>query len=510
MRVGDARDLGALGLGPESVDCIVTSPPYWHLKKYAEGDDREIGHSQTKEDYLSAVGVVFGQCLELTKPTGVMWVVIDTLRDVSRRPGLGEMIPLPFELVTVARDKGWRFQDIAIWKKNKTLPYSGTGKLRNLIEYVLFFTKEGTFKHRPYRCATRHLPGAEWLAGWPERYHPLGKRPDNVWEVDIDTQGMWDHSAGVHACPFPQDLVARCIDLTTDKGDVVLDPFAGVGTVPAQAIAMGRRGYGLELNPENVQMFNDRILSEFQAAWEAQAEVRRLSREDQLNEALQILRLRLLKAGKELKRWCERLARANPNGHPAALIESVLVLEPEDLVSYVNIDEGKVGRPPARLVLIGPITDSDRAALVGLAEEAALVPPFTTFGLDLSVDACSAEQLDQAYSGQPLLEFGQSRHGAYTTQIDRRLFAVLPQFLTTVNLGGAIQGSRMSPLEEARQMAERQVLQKELASGSSISEIARALGESQAEVHRLLVRHGLREQPRSFAIALPNQLALES
>src|SRR5262245_30530890 len=107
MLVGDARDLGALGLQAGSVDCIITSPPYWHLKQYADDDEREIGHQQTMDDYLAAVGGVFEQCFALAKETGVMWLVIDTLRDPVRRGGSGEVIPLPFALAGVARSKGW-------------------------------------------------------------------------------------------------------------------------------------------------------------------------------------------------------------------------------------------------------------------------------------------------------------------------------------------------------------------------------------------------------------------
>src|SRR4051794_16352005 len=111
MRVGDARDLSILGLSPESVDCIITSPPYWHLKQYADGDELEIGHQQSKDEYLDAVRRVFAQCFALSRTTGVMWLVLDTVRDPTRRPGLGELIPLPFELAEAAREEGWRLQD---------------------------------------------------------------------------------------------------------------------------------------------------------------------------------------------------------------------------------------------------------------------------------------------------------------------------------------------------------------------------------------------------------------
>jgi DNA modification methylase len=510
LRVGDARDLSCLGLEPGSVDCIITSPPYWHLKRYAEDDEREIGHQQTKDEYLAALKTVFRNCFELAKDTGTMWLVIDTLRDPVPRGGLGELIPLPFELAEVAQEEGWRLQEVVIWQKNKTLPYSGVGKLRNLIEYVLFMTKTGEFKHRPYRCAERHMPGAEWLAGWPERYHPLGKRPSNVWQIDIDTQGMWDHSAGIHACPFPQELVARCVDLTTDKGDTVLDPFAGIGTVCAQAVAMGRRGYGLELNPDNVRVFEERVLSDFQATWEQQTEYRRLALDDQLQEAVTLFKLRLLKCGKELMRLVERLAQNNTSSHPAASVESVVVVEPPDLASYVDQELGLVRRPPAKLILLADLAGHQRKRLLTELREAQTAPPFTTFGLDITIDAATVSNLSRrGVREADLYEFGQSRHGAFTSPLDERLFAVRPKLLTTLRLPAPIEGNRVSPLDQVRTQAERRLLQQEVATGATLAEIAARVGLPQADLHHKLIEFGLLDPPRSFAIALPtDQLAL--
>lgn len=509
MQVGDARQLQEQDIALESVDCIITSPPYWRLKRYAEGDEREIGFGHTRSEYLEAVGEVLEQCLDVTKPTGVLWLVVDTLRENSRRPGPGELVPLPFELAEVARSKGWRFQDVVIWEKNKTLPYSGTGKLRNLIEYVLFFTKSQEFKHRPYRCAERHLPNAEWLAGWPERYHPLGRRPANIWQIDIDTQGMWDHSQRLHFCPFPQELVARCIDLTTDKGDVVLDPFAGIGTVPAQAIAMGRDGRGIELNPDFVEVFEQRVLSEFQASWEAQAEHRRLSRADQLEEALTIFKIRLLKAGKELSRAIDRLAQGTSRSHPADAVESVVAVEPPDLAGYVDIDEGWIGRPPARLVVLASLSDEQKSQLASELAELLGKPPFTTFGLEITLELESPDVLlDPPDELSTILEFGQSRNGAFTSPLDPRLFPEKPRLLTTVELTTMLYADRHTPLEEVRRTAERKLLQREIASGADLAEIAMRVGLPQADLQKKLVEYELVDQPRSFAIALPNQLAV--
>lgn len=509
LQVGDARDLSVLGLERGSVRCTITSPPYWDLKQYADDDAREIGRGQSKQDYLLDVRAVLEQLLEVSREDGVLWLVADTLRNRSEKvAGLAEIMPLPFELAEVAREVGWRFQDIVIWKKNKTLPYSGQGKLRNLIEYVLFFTRTGEFLHRPYRCSDRHLPGAEWLAGWPERYHPLGKRPSNVWDFDLDTQGMWNHAAGRHACPFPRELVAQCIALTTDKGDTVLDPFAGIGTVVAQAIAMGRNGIGLELSADNVATYHDHVLPDFQARWEADSARRRLERSDQLAEAQLIMRLRLLKAGKEMLRAIQRLANSRPAEHPAGSVRTVVALKDPKLGTVISVDDGKVCRAGGELLLVAD--QGDRALLLREAQVLLSEHVFTSLGIDLEVAVVAPEELRERTKDSQLQEFGLSRHGAFTAPVDSRLFDLTPPLLTNLELVSAVSGERETELDRARRRGERQLLTAELASGLPAEVIARRIGVPQAKLHELLLHHGLLEEPKSFAVSLPGQLTTES
>jgi DNA modification methylase len=504
---GDARDLSALGLEPGSVRCIITSPPYWDLKIYSD-DPREIGSAQeTKEQYLESVGDVLGQLAELSREDGVLWLVADTMRERKKgSSGLTELTPLPFELAEVARAKGWRFQDVIVWHKDKTLPYSGQGKLRNLMEYVLFLTRSEDFLHRPFRRTERHLPEAKWLAGWPERYHPLGLRPSNVWPIKLDTQGNWDNVPGRHACPFPQELVARCIELTSDKGDIVLDPFSGIGTVVAQAIAMGRRGIGMELNPANIATFHDHVLPEFQREWEAEAEQRRLARADQRNEAELIMRLRLLKAGRELLKAVQRLANSRADGHPAGQIERVAVLASPELGTGIDVDAGTICRAGGTLLLIGELDLAERKRVREDIDPLLQASPFTTYGIEYEVEIATPSGLVELVGEQELREFGLSRHGAFTAPLDERLFDSPPQLVTNINLPTAVQGDGESEFDRARKRGERQLLTSELAAGHTLEVIAQRVGLPQARLRELMMEHQLLEKPQSFAISLPGQL----
>lgn len=505
VQIGDARQLLAVGPPPGSVDCIITSPPYWDLKRYGLGHENEIGHAEPSyPEYVQAVSQVLKDCATLSKPNGVLWLVADTLRDRGTERGV--QLPLPFDIAREAARWGWRLQETIVWVKKKTLPYSGEGKLRNLFEYVLFFTRSRTFKHYPHRFAERHRPDAKWLPGWPERYHPLGKRPSNVWEIQIPTQGMWSHSERLHFCPFPQELVARCIGLTTDKGDLVFDPFAGVGTVPAQAVAMGRRAAGLELNPANVQLFQERTMPSFQRDWEAGAARRSLAHHDQRDEAELILKLRLLKSGKEVMRLCERLAHSNPAGHPSAAVESVVVREGRACTALIDVDAGSVGRPLASLLLLAGLTDDASAALLAEVREHLSGAPFAGLSIDIELAVAVPDKADALLVDSGLWEFGQSRHGAFTAALDERLFPSRPRLLTTIRLPAPVQAGGQGPMQMARDEAERQLLMREVTAGGTATEVAARLGVARSQLDRLLLKHGLREPPQSFAVALPDQL----
>lgn len=239
--------------------CTVTSPPYGGLKDY--GDPSQIGFGQPHDEYLVDLRRVFRAVYRHTKPNGSLWLVADTAH--SRSPE-GEVWPLqmiPFELAHEASEVGWILRDVVIWLKDKTLPWSSRGRLRNRFEYVLFFVKSKRFK---YKVSRLREPNEleQWWVRYPERYNPRGKAPNNVWPAPIPVQGSWANTAVQHACPLPPDLVERMLLLSTDAGDVVLDPFAGSGMVLAEAKRLGRPAVGLELMQAHIEAFHSTVLPE--------------------------------------------------------------------------------------------------------------------------------------------------------------------------------------------------------------------------------------------------------
>jgi DNA modification methylase len=259
---GDARDFGQTFdrlVGPAvEITTTVTSPPYFDLIDYGR-QPNQIGHGQRYDEYLSDCRAVFKQVFDRTAMSGSLWIIADTFLDQTESPS--RLRNLPFDLAAQCESIGWVLRDVIIWHKDKTRPWSQPGRLRNTFEYVLYFVRSANFK---YNVDAIREPAelAQWWVKYPERYNPRGRAPDNVWRYAIPSQGSWANSSVRHACPLPPQLIDRIIRLSTDAGDVVCDPFAGSGTVVAEAERLSRKGFGTELNPTYIQAYETTVRSD--------------------------------------------------------------------------------------------------------------------------------------------------------------------------------------------------------------------------------------------------------
>jgi DNA modification methylase len=292
--VGDARQLPTLfDQNMSFADTIITSPPYGDLIDY--GVRNQLGHGQTWESYLTDLKGVLQACHSLLKDTGSFWVIADAWREDE------EYRLLPLEIANRAADLGWKLQDVIIWDKQHTLPYYRRGQFQPVYEYILFFTKTKAFKF--YRDRIREVDGMSmWWMDFPERFNPHGKSPTNIWRFPIRPQGAWrgTREEWRHYCPFPTELVARIIELTTDEGDVVFDPFAGSGVVLATAAVMKRHYIGVELNPEFVKQFNSVVKLEVAREWKNLIAKREMMNSLDGTFTSLILRLRALKYARKV------------------------------------------------------------------------------------------------------------------------------------------------------------------------------------------------------------------
>lgn len=246
----DSRKISSILPKKPLIQTTITSPPYFDMKDY--GVDGQVGYGQKYEDYLEDLKSIFAQVYNFTKKDGTLWIIIDTFKRNNT------VVTLPFDLVARLKETGWLLQEIIIWKKDKTVPWSSNGFMQRKFEYILFFSKSAIYKTNKDNVRvydTQQLK--KWWIKYPERYNPKGKALDEIWEFPIPVQGSWGNEYIRHFCPLPKEMVATMVSISTDERDIVFDPFAGSGTVMFQAACMNRQFLGTEINNSYIKMFND-------------------------------------------------------------------------------------------------------------------------------------------------------------------------------------------------------------------------------------------------------------
>jgi DNA modification methylase len=397
---GDARALSKKLLA-NSVDVTITSPPYFDLKDY--GVKEQIGFGQEYPIYLDDLQNVFSEIYRATKSTGSLWIVIDTFRSNQ------EVLPLPFDLAAKLKVVGWKLRDVIIWKKERTLPWTHKGTTRKIFEYILVFAKDNKRiryfpdKHR------ETVDLKKWWVRYPERYSPKGKALEEIWSYDIPTQGSWGKNYIRHFCPLPAGLVSRIINLTTNVGDVVLDPFSGTGTVPAQASFLGRKYIGFELNKKYIRMFQGYI-SKNRRAKLAEVDADQ-SHVDAKNFEKQIIDLRVLKYARLLYRAAvKKVGMANVRFVFARHLSGV---------SYVSHK-----RCAAEFRIL--VSEKSVKSIQEHLSKICLIPPLSKFGIgEMVLVTSKLSGITSAYKNKKIY--------TYTATNSHK-------FLACVDLGAALEG----------------------------------------------------------------------
>jgi len=259
--VGDSRKIESIIQKYDGkVNLVISSPPYFELKDY--GSKKQIGLGQTYEAYLADVVNIFQKCYDLSSEDASFWMIVDTFKTEDK-----VVKTLPFDIVnqlTKTNNKTWQLKDVLIWNKVKNVPWHGRGHFKNHFEYILYFVKGADFKFNVNEI--REISDMKkWWLTYPERYSPEGSGPSNVWDITTQIQG-WGRYQFTHDCPFPFPLVERIISIASDKEDLVLDPFAGSGSVLAMALAMERNAVGIEINQKYQSEF-ERITGDAERYW---------------------------------------------------------------------------------------------------------------------------------------------------------------------------------------------------------------------------------------------------
>lgn len=255
---GDAAQVLA-ALPEDSVQTVVTSPPYWSLRNY--GIDGQIGLEDSVEGFIKALTRTFDEVRRVLRKDGTLWLNIgdsytsggrtwrapdkkNRARAMESRPptpdGLKpkDLIGVPWRLAFALQAAGWYLRTDVIWNKPNAQPESVGDRPTRSHEYVFLLSK-----------SERYLYDVTVVRG------PNGRRVRTVW--DVKTQAMPE--AKGHFATFPPALIEPCILSASRRGDMVLDPFAGSGTTALVAGSQGRRFAGVELHSEYVAMAQHRL-----------------------------------------------------------------------------------------------------------------------------------------------------------------------------------------------------------------------------------------------------------
>lgn len=225
-----------------SVDLVVTSPPYWHIKDYGVAD--QIGYGQSLHDYLIDLYRVWLECFRVLRPASRLCINIGDQFARSVTYGRYKVIPLHAEIISQCERIGFDFMGSIIWQKKTTMnttggatvmgsfPYPASGIVEIDYEYIHIFKVPGKS-----RRVTKQIKEASRLAKqqWKEYF-----------------QGHWQFGGARkigHEAMFPVELPSRLIRMFSFVGDTVLDPFAGSGTTLKAGIDLGRNVIGYEVNP---------------------------------------------------------------------------------------------------------------------------------------------------------------------------------------------------------------------------------------------------------------------
>ena len=259
LRLSDAR---SVELEPESIQLVVTSPPYWTLKDYRDTDG-QLGHVRDYDEFLAELDRVWKACFRALVPGGRLVVVVGDVC-LSRRQNNGRhtVVPLHASIQEHCRQIGFDNLAPIIWHKISNAayevengsagflgkPYEPNAVIKNDIEFILMERKPGGY--RSPSLATRILSVI------PAERH-------KVWFQQIWT-GVTGASTKNHPAPYPPELAERLVRMFSFVGDTVLDPFLGTGTTSVAAAKWGRNSIGVEVDPHYFQMAVKRISHESQ------------------------------------------------------------------------------------------------------------------------------------------------------------------------------------------------------------------------------------------------------
>ncbi len=251
--LGDARSFPYVA--DTSVHLVVTSPPYWNLKRYNELQG-QMGHIDDYERFLADVDKVWRECYRVLVPGGRLVCVVGDVCQSRRKFGKHAVVPLHADICVLCRKIGFDNLNPIIWHKisnasyevengTKFLgkPYEPNAIIKSDIEFILMQRKPGGYRR----------PTME-----QRRLSRLTKEEYDQWFRQIWT--LSGASTKPHPAPFPLELAYRLVRMFSFTGDTVLDPFCGSGTTMAAALKAARSSIGIEIDPAYCHLAEQKLI----------------------------------------------------------------------------------------------------------------------------------------------------------------------------------------------------------------------------------------------------------
>ncbi len=287
-------------IGSESIDCVVTSPPYWALRKYGN-DSNELGQEKTFQEYVAKLIEVFDEVKRVLKKDGTCWInIADTYisKGATRHMGYADpkntkagvknyvepsalpqtiqkksLANIPHRVAIAMTDRGWIHRNTIIWYKRNAMPSSVKDRFTCDYEFIFFFTKSKKYyfeqQFEPYTQSTKRWGGynlnadgqSKWDNGTGQntyrnrnlRPNPNGKNMRCVWDIPTKPSDV------PHFAMYPEALAERMIKAGCPQNGIVLDPFAGAGNTLTAAKKLNRGFIGIELYPKYIDIISKRI-----------------------------------------------------------------------------------------------------------------------------------------------------------------------------------------------------------------------------------------------------------
>lgn len=295
--IGDCRET-MKSIDDNSINCCVTSPPYFGLRDY--NNENQIGLETSLDEYIENITTVFDEIHRVLKSSGSLWLNLgdsydgNNSRTSKGRAGYGaeregtfkrggdglknkDLIGVPWRVALALQSRGWYLRQDIIWNKGNPMPESVTDRCTKAHEYIFLLTKSPKYYYDAESikepCSQENLDDHARRTKKMNKSDHGGERPDLNRNRDdyIPSDGMrnkrsvWNVNTrpypGAHFAVFPPDLIKPCILAGCPEGGTVIDPFGGSGTTAGVAINYGRDAIMCELNPEYAGLIDARVKS---------------------------------------------------------------------------------------------------------------------------------------------------------------------------------------------------------------------------------------------------------